>query len=288
MAEVTLPLASALLVLLLALCWSTWLLHLQRKKTESIQSTLEDTIEERTKALKESETFLDALIENLPDMIFVKDARDLRFIRFNRAGETLIGVDRSAMIGRSDYDFFPKEQADHFTRNDRAILESRKMAEIEEPIATQKQGERWLRTKKVPILDAAGIPRFILGISEDITLKREAEHHRIRLIEEESARREAEKNLTLRNEFLAIAGHELRTPVAALKLAGDIGSRVLAEPDGPEHQHRLHELFGVMQREAQALHQLTENLIDVSRIHEQKFQVSLQRSQDLKIGRAHV
>ena len=38
------------------------------------------------------ERFLDSIVENLPDMVFVKDARDLRFVRFNRAGEQLLGA----------------------------------------------------------------------------------------------------------------------------------------------------------------------------------------------------
>ena len=45
-------------------------------------------------------------------MVFVKDAVDLRFVLINRAGEELLGIDRSEFIGKSDYDFFPKAQAD--------------------------------------------------------------------------------------------------------------------------------------------------------------------------------
>ena len=58
--------------------------------------------------------FLDAIIEHVPVMIFVKDAADLRFERFNKAGEELLGISRDALLGKTDFDLFPKEQAEFF------------------------------------------------------------------------------------------------------------------------------------------------------------------------------
>src|ERR1043166_2150569 len=52
--------------------------------------------------------FLNSLIENIPDMIFVRDAAQLRFVRLNRAGEDLLGHSREYLIGKTDYDLFPK------------------------------------------------------------------------------------------------------------------------------------------------------------------------------------
>ena len=57
-------------------------------------------------------SFLDSVIENIPHMIFVKDAKELRFVRFNKAGEDLIGYTKNDMIGKNDYDFFIKREAD--------------------------------------------------------------------------------------------------------------------------------------------------------------------------------
>lgn len=120
--------------------------------------------------LSDNEKFLFSIIENIPDMIFVKDAKDLRFVRFNKAGEDLLGYDRKDLIGKNDYDFFPKDEADFFTNKDREVLNSKKMLEIpEEKINTKHKGERILHTKKIPILDESGKPIYLLGISEDIT-----------------------------------------------------------------------------------------------------------------------
>jgi PAS domain S-box-containing protein len=161
--------------------------------------------------------FLNSLIENLPYMIFVKDAEDLKFIRFNRAGEELIGLPREAMIGKSDYDFFPKEQADFFIAHDREVLRSGKLKDIaEEPIQTVKNGTRYLHTKKIPILSANGTPKYLLGISEDITEKKLAEERQERAAETERLYREAQALNHVKDEFLAVLSHELRTPLSVI------------------------------------------------------------------------
>jgi PAS domain S-box-containing protein len=126
--------------------------------------------------LAASEKFLNNIVDNIPDMIFVKDAEELRFMRLNRAGEELLGCSRQEMLGKSDYDFFPKEEADFFVATDRQVLERKKMVDIpEETIKTRDLGERLLHTKKIPVLDSEGKPQYLLGISEDITERRQAE-----------------------------------------------------------------------------------------------------------------
>jgi len=121
-------------------------------------------------------TFLNSILENLPHMIFVKDARDLRFVRVNQAGEELLGYSRTDLLGKSDHDFFPKEEADSFTANDRQVLKSGQLLDItEEPIQTRTKGLRLLHTKKIPILDPSGHPQYLLGISEDITERKRSE-----------------------------------------------------------------------------------------------------------------
>jgi PAS domain S-box-containing protein len=127
-------------------------------------------------AVRESEAFINSVLEHLPNMVFVKDARELKFVRFNKAGEELLGYPREAMLGKSDYDFFPKEQADSFTVKDREVLHSGRLTDIpEEPVRTKDKGMRILHTKKIPIADETGAPRYLLGISEDITERKRAE-----------------------------------------------------------------------------------------------------------------
>ena len=127
-------------------------------------------------ATRENEEFLNSVVENIPNMIFVKDARELKFVRFNKAGEELLGYQREDLYGKNDYDFFPHEQAELFTKKDLVVLNSKKLADIpEETIDTRHQGKRILHTKKIPIVDAQGDPKYLLGISEDITESKQAE-----------------------------------------------------------------------------------------------------------------
>lgn len=154
--------------------------------------------------LLKSRSFSDSLVENIPIMVFVKDARDLRFVRFNKAGEKLLGFSRDELIGKNDYDFFPKEQADHFTAKDRAVLSGSSVVDIpEEPIQT-KQGVRILHTKKIPLYGLNGQVEYLLGVSEDITERQQAEKEQLRLIEERAALAERERT-GQRSAFLAEA-----------------------------------------------------------------------------------
>lgn len=126
--------------------------------------------------IRENEYFLNAIIENIPNMIFIKNAHDLSFVRLNSAVEKLTGYSREDLIGKSDHDFFPKEEADFFASKDRDVLKSKQMIDIpEEYIETESKGRRVLHTQKIPLLMTDGEPEYILGISEDITEGKQAE-----------------------------------------------------------------------------------------------------------------
>ena len=181
-------------------------------------------IAERFVQRVQASTLLESIVENLPDMVFVKDADELRFVHFNRAAEYLLGFAREDMLGRNDYDFFPREEADSFTAKDRAVLESAAVHDIpEEPIHTAAHGTRTLHTKKIPILGSDGKPRYLLGISRDITERK--------LIEErlmQSQKLEAIATLTsglahnFNNAAMVISGYaEL-----ALRTLGDDQSKM--------------------------------------------------------------
>jgi PAS domain S-box-containing protein len=186
--------------------------------------------------LKESNFFLNAVLENIPNMIFVKDADEFRFVRFNRAGEQLLGYKRNDLIGKNDYDFFPREQADFFVNKDREVIKKGMLLDIKEEKITTANGERWLHTKKIPVTDINGSPLYLLGISEDITDRKKAEEALEQLnrelekkVEERTVVLKATTNELIENNielqkinseldrFVYSTSHDLRTPLLSLE-----------------------------------------------------------------------
>jgi len=169
-------------------------------------------------AVRASEHFLNSIIENIPDMIFVKDAATLRFVRFNKAGEQLLGYRREELLGKSVHDLFPAREANFFAMKDRDVLRSLQMVDIaEEPVLT-RHGSRLVHTMKIPIVDARGEPQFLLGISRDITEDKRAEAE---LRESERRYREVQMALahanrvTTMGQLTASISHEIKQPIAA-------------------------------------------------------------------------
>ncbi len=151
------------------------------RRMERDTRSLETAWQEAKKAqidLRLNEDFLNTVIDNIPAMIFVKDARDLQYVRFNKTGAEILGYSVSDFIGKNDFDLFPDSEAQFFTGKDREVLRKGVLIDIpEEPVETKDRGKKILHTRKIPIFDMDGQPLYLLGISEDITeqLKARAE-----------------------------------------------------------------------------------------------------------------
>jgi diguanylate cyclase (GGDEF)-like protein/PAS domain S-box-containing protein len=132
-------------------------------------------LHESQKTLYEKNQWFDSIIENIPHMIFLKHASDLRYALFNKAGEKLTGLSREKLLGHNDYDFFPKEQAEFFIKKDMETLKRDEIVDISEETIDTPAGTRILHTKKLTLKDVDGNPSYLLGISEDITERKQIE-----------------------------------------------------------------------------------------------------------------
>ncbi|MEP0799455.1 PAS domain-containing sensor histidine kinase [Funiculus sociatus] len=151
------------------------------KRTEELLHTnqkLESEIRERKQAEEETrhlQIFLNSVVENLPIGVFIKEANDLRFLYCNKASEEITGYLKEDVIGKNDYDLFAEKQADLLTAHERRVLGKQKLLDIsEQQIQTKHRGLRIFLTRKIPLLDELGRPRYLLGISEDITERKQA------------------------------------------------------------------------------------------------------------------
>jgi len=129
-----------------------------------------------------AQTFMTAIVEAMPSMVFVKRADDHRYVLLNRAGEKMLGRSRGEVVGKTDADFHDAELAALYVERDREVLESGEVRVIEEDHVPRKDGGMAiLRTKKIALLNAEGHAEYLLGVSEDIAERKRAEAQIARL-----------------------------------------------------------------------------------------------------------
>lgn len=196
--------------------------------------------------------FLLEVLDLVAHPIFVKD-RSFRFVFLNRALCAMVGHPRSSMLGKTDYDFFPKEEADFFRAKDVEMFESGREVVIDEEPITDAQGARHvLATTKVPLRDGSGSITHVVGIVNDITRLKAAE---------EAARLDLD-----RKERLAVLGrlaggvaHEIRNPLAAIRGAAHVLARLGASGELPA-------VAAIIQEEVARADRIIGDLIDYLRV----------------------
>jgi PAS domain S-box-containing protein len=189
-------------------------------KPERLLAVSRDISDARCKRneLRETNHFLDSLFEALPLMVYVKDARTLRYIRINRECERITGFKRRATIELTARDILPPAEAAAIEITDLETLTSGRLTEIqEEVVSTADRGPRSRHTMKMPIFDDSGAAQYLLGISEDVTERKLAE----KAIQELNSALEAKaRQLEISNKelesFSYSISHDLRAPLRAI------------------------------------------------------------------------
>ena len=125
--------------------------------------------------LTREQFFLDALMNNLTDYIYIKD-RESRFLRINKSHARVLGFDDpDRVIGKSDSDFYLKEHSHQAKEDELTIVRTGQTINKEEKLTLNGQPDLWVFTTKMPLLDHEGNIIGTFGISRDITEKKNLE-----------------------------------------------------------------------------------------------------------------
>jgi diguanylate cyclase (GGDEF)-like protein/PAS domain S-box-containing protein len=128
-----------------------------------------------TEELRRTREFLNSIVENVPTMVFVKEALEHRYILVNRAAESMLGIPRDQLIGKSDYDILPPAEAEASFRKEEDVLRAGGLQIVEEEtVATRLNGNRDLRTTRLAVDSEDGKSKYLLGVAEDITERKRA------------------------------------------------------------------------------------------------------------------
>ena len=200
-----------------------------------------------------------AILDNIPDLAWVKDI-DGRYIAANSVLARIYGLsDPDKIIGKTDFDFNPREVAERYGSADREIIASGERQRLEE-LAWKKDGSLfWVETIKTPLRDSDGRIVGTVGIARDVSERKQAEQER-------EARQVAEAANRAKSEFLAHMSHEIRTPLNAI-----IGMSSLALGSGLDP--RQYNYINVVHHSAQLLLGIINDILDFSRIEAGKLQI---------------
>jgi PAS domain S-box-containing protein len=239
-----------------------YIFPVKNKKGEIIQIVLmhvdvtELTLKEN--ALRESRQQLQAIMDNSPTAIYMKDLQG-RYMLVNRKTEKIFGIDKQEVIGKKDEDVFPSETAEIVRTNDKNVLESGVPIELEE-IIPLKDGFHTYISTKYPLMDASGKPYAICGISTDITERKKAEGSLRRYSEELSA---ANKEL---EAFSYSVSHDLKNPLNTI--SGFV--QILSEDYWESIDGNGRDYLKRIAQGTDKMRSIINNLLNFSRIEKQK------------------
>ena len=221
-----------------------------------------DVIKNRDE-LRELNYLMDAILNNIPVYLFVKDPEDdFRYLYWNKAFASHSKIPASKALGRTDFEVFPEyENAEKFHRDDLELIRTRERMEMQETYVTATGEPRIVQTLKT-LVPLEGRTPLIIGISWDIT--------NIQNIEQELifARIKAEQSDRLKTAFLANMSHEIRTPLNAIVGFSDVISTTYDELSEEERA----DFVRLISINSEHLVRLIDDILDLSKIESNTIQ----------------
>ena len=209
-------------------------------------------IEHKNK-VKEMNSILDSILNNIPVYLFVKDpGNDFRYLYWNRAFAEYSGIPVEKAIGHTDAEIFPSpKDAEHFRRDDLELLRTGEHVTFIEEYVNTSGETRIVNTSKSLVPVENRLP-LIIGVSWDITDLKNAE---LEIVE---ARIRAEESDKLKSAFLANMSHEIRTPLNAI-----VGFSSLMQSEELSQEERA-EYCAIVVNNSEMLLTLLNDILDIS------------------------
>ena len=212
-----------------------------------------DVIKNRDE-LRELNYLMDAILNNIPVYLFVKDPEDdFRYLYWNKAFASHSKIPASKALGHIDFEVFPEhENAEKFHRDDLELIRTRERMEMQETYVTATGETRIVQTLKT-LVPLEGRAPLIIGISWDITNMQNIEQELVQ------ARIKAEQSDRLKTAFLANMSHEIRTPLNAI-----VGfSRLMTMADNAADEKLYSDIIN---QNSEILLQLINDILDLAKI----------------------
>ncbi len=217
---------------------------------------------------------LQALMDNIPDTIYFKDANS-RFIRINKAQSQMLGVKNPAeAVGKTDFDYFTPEHSQDAYNDEQAIVKTGKPVVYKVEKVRRADGQfLWVSATKVPIKDSANRVVGIVGISRDVTehkqmeeeLQRHTEHLE-ELVKERTLELGKAERLAAIGETATMVGHDLRNPLQVIIGTIYLARETLHTISCPhEEKQKIEKMFTRIGQEIRYIDKIISDLRDYAR-----------------------
>ncbi len=205
--------------------------------------------------LEKNEAILSAIMNSTTDLIFAKDTKGILLMANKAVNQILSQVENLAtpinIIGKNPFESMGTLN-EEILKNDQIVMRTGQALTFEEALPTSK-GLIFFETLKAPLSNPKGEIQGVVGISRDITERKKIEQN-------------LKDSIKVRNEFVSIASHELKTPLTSLMLLAQSMKRSLTMAGKQISGERIEKMILQTEKQLLRLNHLVDDMLDITRI----------------------